>query len=57
MTFTENPSIGIAKAITSGPINNNDGTYTLTYTMLVENTGDVLLNNVQVVENLNTTFA
>ncbi len=57
VTFTENPSIGIAKAITSGPINNNDGTYTLTYTMLVENTGDVLLNNVQVVENLNTTFA
>jgi uncharacterized repeat protein (TIGR01451 family) len=57
VTFTENPSIGIAKSITSGPINNNDGTYTLTYTMLVENTGDVLLNNVQVVENLNTTFA
>ncbi|HLO54261.1 MAG TPA: SdrD B-like domain-containing protein, partial [Saprospiraceae bacterium] len=57
VTFTENPSIGIAKAITSGPINNNDGTYTLTYTMLVENTGDVLLDNVQVVENLNTTFA
>ena len=57
VTFIEDAEIGVAKTISSGPTNNGDGTYTLTYTILVENTGDVALGSVQVVEDLNTTFA
>ncbi|WP_333809764.1 beta strand repeat-containing protein, partial [Flavobacterium sp.] len=57
ITFPENPSIGIAKAVTSGPTNNGDGSYTLTYTIKVKNTGDVQLNNVQVTDNLASTFS
>ena len=56
VTFTEAPAIGIAKAVTTGPINNGDGTHTLTYSMVVKNTGDISLTDVQVVDNLATTF-
>ena len=51
------PQIGLAKRISAGPTNNGDGTYSLTYTVLVENTGDVALNNVQVVEDLSAAFS
>ncbi|MBT8136854.1 MAG: DUF11 domain-containing protein, partial [Gammaproteobacteria bacterium] len=57
ISFTENPQIGVAKAITTGPANNGDGTHTLTYTMTLENFGDVPLNNLQIVDNLGTTFS
>jgi uncharacterized repeat protein (TIGR01451 family) len=56
VTFTETPKIGVAKTISSSPTNNNDGTYTLTYSILVENVGNVPLNAIQVTDNLSTTF-
>ena len=56
IVFPENPEIGLAKRLVGTPINNNDGTYSLTYEFRVKNTGDVILNNVQVTDNLTTTF-
>ncbi len=57
VTFVENPLIGVAKKVTSNPTNNFDGSYNLTYTITVKNYGDVALKNVQVTDNLSTTFA
>ncbi|MEM7001492.1 MAG: hypothetical protein AAF529_11950, partial [Pseudomonadota bacterium] len=57
VSFAEAPEIGIAKGVTSGPTNNGDGSYGLTYTLVVENSGDVPLANVQVSDVLSTTFA
>ncbi|MFN4764657.1 hypothetical protein ACKGJN_16120, partial [Gillisia sp. Q332] len=56
-TFPENPEIGLAKRLVGTPINNNDGTYTVNYEFNVKNTGDVILYNVQVTDNLTTTFS
>lgn len=57
VTFVENPQIGTAKQLTAAPTNNMDGTYTLTYQVLIENSGDVPLANVQITDNLAATFA
>ena len=56
ITFTEAPAIGLAKTIGAGPVNNTDGTYTLTYTFTVENSGDVDLANLQLNDDLMDTF-
>ncbi len=56
VTFTENPEIGVAKILTGTPVNNLDGTYTLSYRFRVQNTGDVPLTDVQVTDDLATTF-
>ena len=56
VSFTEAPSIGIAKTVGS-PVNNGDGTFDVTYTLDVKNLGDVVLKDVQVTDNLATTFA
>ncbi len=52
----EKPVLGLAKAISYGPINNDDGTYDFTYTILVENKSLFPLTAVQVVEDLDATF-
>jgi len=52
----ERPTIGMAKTITTGPINNEDGTYNLTYEILVENMCLFNLREIQVEENLDETF-
>ncbi|MCR9278272.1 MAG: OmpA family protein [Pseudomonadaceae bacterium] len=57
VTFTEAPELGLAKAVSAGPTNNGDGTYTLDYRFVVENSGDVVINNLQIVDDLATTFA
>ena len=57
INFPENPEIGAAKRIVGTPINNNDGSYSLTYEIRVRNSGDVNLVNVQIEEDLSTTFA
>jgi len=46
-------SIDITKSISSGPTLNNDGTYDITFDFFVENTGNVNLLNLQVLDNLN----
>jgi gliding motility-associated-like protein/uncharacterized repeat protein (TIGR01451 family) len=56
VSFPENPQVGLAKRIKSGPANNGDGTYNLTYEFLIQNSGDVPLNNVQVVDDLDVVF-
>ncbi|HZM14410.1 MAG TPA: hypothetical protein VFE28_00280, partial [Candidatus Krumholzibacteria bacterium] len=56
VTFSESPEIGVAKAVVAGPTNNGDGTYTLTYRVRVENSGDVTIHGVQVTDNLTMTF-
>ena len=56
VTFPENPQIGIAKQLVGTPVNNHNGTYTLIYEFRVKNTGDVVLHDVQVTDNLTTTF-
>lgn len=56
VTFTESPVIGIAKQLISGPVNNGDGSYDLTFRFLVQNMGDVPLKNVQVKDTLSNTF-
>lgn len=48
-------SVGAAKSATS-PVNNGDGTYSVTYTITLENLGSVALSNVQALENLSATF-
>jgi hypothetical protein len=48
---TTGAQIGIAKAA-STPVNNNDGTFTTTITLTVENFGDITLGDVQVTDDL-----
>jgi uncharacterized repeat protein (TIGR01451 family) len=50
------PAIGAAKALVSAT-NNHDGSFTVIYDITVKNYGDTVLNNVQVTDNLATTFA
>jgi uncharacterized repeat protein (TIGR01451 family) len=51
------PLLGVAKQVSSGPINNLDGTYDLSYTVVVENMGNVTLSNLQITDDLASTFA
>jgi uncharacterized repeat protein (TIGR01451 family) len=37
-------------------VNNGDGSYNVTYSIVVSNAGDVVLNNVQVIDALTDTF-
>ena len=57
VAFVEEPAIGLTKAIIDGPTSNEDGTYAITYELVVTNTGDVPLNDVQVLDDLAVTFA
>jgi uncharacterized repeat protein (TIGR01451 family) len=43
----ETPELGVASSA-SAPVNNGDGTYTVTYTVTVENLGNVDLTNTQI---------
>ncbi|HEV7349825.1 Ig-like domain-containing protein [Telluribacter sp.] len=56
VTFTEAPLLGVAKALTSAPVNNGDGSYNLTFTFTLQNMGNVPLKNLQLTDNLTTTF-
>ncbi|MCC6616139.1 MAG: DUF11 domain-containing protein [Anaerolineae bacterium] len=55
VTIGENPVIGIAKTV-SAPVDNANGTYTVIYTLNVENLGNIALQNVQVTDDLTTEF-
>lgn len=50
-----NAQIGIAKSLLT-LVDNNNGTYDITYRIKVKNTGAVSLSNVQVFDTLTTTF-
>ena len=52
-----NPSIGLAKRVVSGPTLRDDGCFDVVYELNVENTGDLAIANIQVSDNLTTTFA
>lgn len=54
-TVVETPLLGIAKQAET-VVNRDDGTFTIPYTVTVENFGNVPLNNLQVVEDLTATF-
>ncbi|MEN7342883.1 MAG: OmpA family protein [Pseudomonadota bacterium] len=56
ITFSETPSLGVAKSATVAEPNFDD-TFTSTVTVVVENAGDVVLNDVQLDEPLGTNFA
>ena len=55
LALSEAPGIGLAKVL-NGIIDNGNGTFTLSLTFRVENTGDVNLNDVQVTDDLTATF-
>ena len=50
-----NPKIGLAKQLVSMD-NNGDGTYEALFNLRVQNYGGIQLDNIQVADNLNTTF-
>jgi len=50
------PSVQVLKSVQGTPTLNPDGTYEVTYTIEIENTGSVALNNVQITDDL-TAFA
>ena len=56
LNFIENPLIGVAKSLLGNPVNNGDGSFTLDLLFTVRNFGDVPLNDVQVIEDLEATF-
>ena len=43
VTFTGSPELGVALRVFSGPVSNGDGSFSLTYRLLAENSGDVLI--------------
>ncbi len=53
--FVENPVVDIAKS-SSPTIDNLDGTFTTTITLLVENLGNVVLNDLAITDDLTATF-
>ena len=52
VTFTENPKLGVAKAVVGTPVNNGDGTFTVVYDIFVKNYGNVVINTLQVADDL-----
>lgn len=57
VTFPEAPRIGVAKAVARGPVDNGDGSRTLTYAISIENVGNVDLSNVRLTDDLGAAFA
>ena len=55
VSFSPNPVIGVAKSA-SAPALQADGAYLVTYTVLVENLGNTVLNGAQATDNLSNTF-
>ena len=56
VSFVETPVIGLAKQVTAGPTANGDGSYDLTYELLVTNMGDTPLADLQITDDLSVTF-
>ena len=56
VTLAQNPVLGVAKRVVGNPTNNGNGTFTVLYSLLVQNYGNVRLTNLQVTDDLNLTF-
>ncbi len=56
MTTLPNGQIGIAKELSDISDLNPDGTYDIVYTLYVQNMGEVNIDNIQIMDNLATTF-
>ncbi len=50
------PEVGIGKSVATPIIDNGDGTFTANFTLNVENSGNVPLYDVQIEDNLTSTF-
>ncbi|MEL6986809.1 MAG: hypothetical protein AAGK97_03175, partial [Bacteroidota bacterium] len=55
--FGFNPSFGVAKRVSEGPIADGTGCFDLTYEIRVENTGDQNIGDIQIIDSLVSTFA
>ena len=55
LSFAENPVLGVTKSVAS-VVDAGGGNLTVTYSIRAQNLGDVPLNNLQLTENLVTTF-
>jgi len=53
----EFPAIGLAKSLSAGPVEGADGVFTLTYTFVIENLGDVALSDVGIADDFEAVFA
>jgi hypothetical protein len=56
VSFAESPLIGIAKAVGASPAPTGTGSYQLTYSIIIENFGDVDLADLQVSDDLAAAF-
>jgi len=50
--FSMNPAIDVGKTLAAGPINNQDGTFHIEYQIVISNTGDVDVYNLQLTDDL-----
>ena len=50
------PAISLAKSLTDGPTDNGDGSYTIEYSFVIENIGEVDLTNVGITDNFQAVF-
>ena len=55
VTLAEHPVLGVAKQVV-GKVNNGDGTFTVDFSILVRNYGDVQIRNLQVTDDLDLAF-
>ncbi|MCP5028597.1 MAG: DUF11 domain-containing protein, partial [Actinomycetia bacterium] len=55
--FAEAPAIGVAKATVDGPNSLGDGRFDLVWVMVIENDGDVTLDDLRITDDLSATFA
>jgi hypothetical protein len=56
ISFEEEAVLGLAKQVSAGPVNNGDGTYTLTFEFRLENTGNIDLSDIQLQDDLDAVF-
>jgi uncharacterized repeat protein (TIGR01451 family) len=56
-TIAEEPEIGVANQVVAGPLSNGDGSYDLSFEIRVENTGNVGLENLTLIDDLAGTFS
>ena len=56
-TLEEDAVLGVAKYVKNGPINNGDGTFSLSFGIRLENLGNVNIEELSLTDNLVTAFA